>query len=286
MSIQTPEIATAYGALDSSAFADGAPFGAHALRAMIRSVNRLTSKGQHLVTLLWPKQITDATEAGSASFGMCSAKAWPWWSRYLLPITVPKRPGLNFGDVRVNVKVSDGFKVFLAFETKPIGALQGTLSLNHPNVLELTGTGSYADASLDSILIDASDYDVLAVWVQGVPQYVDLTATYGSPRTGTIDVPSDIVTPSTLIDQAANWNTTLAFPSSRDYASDGHVIQFADGLIAPRAILNIDSPVGMTFGPPLEQQEVARAMADGSYKILRCPQVSIATLSLAARARS
>lgn len=285
MTIGTPEIATLYGALDSDAFVDGSPFGAHVLRPMVMSANRLTSKGQHLTTLLFPKTDTDDTEAGTLTFGMASAKAYPWWARYLLPITVPKRPGLTRGDLRVHVKVTSGYRCFLAIETRPIASLQGTLALTHPNVLEVTGTGSFEDESLDGIILDGSDYETIGVWVQGVPQYVDLEATYGAPRTGTITAPQDIITSSTVIDQAANWNTTLAFPSSRDYANDGHVIKFGNGNIAPRAIISVDSPVGMTFAPPLEPAQVARAMLEGTYQILKVPQITIACLSIAARSR-
>lgn len=284
MSIGTPEIATKYGALDSDAFASQSPFGAHVLRPMMMSANRLTSKGQHLATMLWPVTDVNDSEITGATFGSASAIAWPWWSRYVLPIPVPKRPGLNRGDLRVRCKITNGYRAFIAVETLPISQLQGTLPLTHPNVLAITGDGSFGDHELDEIVLSDADYDQIGIWIQGVPQAVDGTATYGSPYTGTITPPSDIIQESRMVDQAATWNTSLAFPSSRDYANDGHVVVF-DGC-APRAVLNVDSPVSMTFGPPLEPAEQNRATYGGSYTLKKCPQITLATVSIAARART
>lgn len=292
MTIQVAQIGSAFGAVDSDAFADGRPFGAHVLRAMARSTNRLTTKGQHLLTIAWPEENTTGDDGNTHVWGMASTKAYPWWQIYTFPITVPKRPGLNRAGVRIRAKVTDDTNVYFALAS--LGALDQAsatlMPLSHPNVLVATGGGTFSDYSLDDAIISAGDYERLAIWVYGRATLVDNTATYGSPYTATLTYPADGIFADHVVDQSANWNTSLSYPSQLDLANGGNVIQFygADGnaLGGPRQITLVDSPVMLSFSPSLSGQELASANRGASYKILQCARVTLASVSVAAQGRT
>lgn len=288
MSIYTPEIATVYGALDSDAFVDGAPFAAHKLRALTMSGNRLVSKARNIVTMAWPQTDTSGDENG-VTWGMASAKAWPWWTRVLLPVVAPKPPGLNRASVWIRAKITSGFSCSFALESRVLGDQAGLLPLDHPNVVTVTGTGSYQNIEIDGAILSDSTQETIGLWAQGVPQAVDNEAAFGAPYTGTITQPSDEIGIDFIVDQAANWNTSLAFPSTEDYANGGHMVQFEVSgtyLSTPRQVVLVDSPVMLSFWPPLTPGEVSRANRGADYTLLQVPRVSIACLTVAAQSRS
>ena len=292
MSLLTPQVASAFGAVDSDAFADGRPFGAHVLRAMSRSANRLTTKGQHLLTLAWPVQNTSGDDANSHVWGMASTRAYPWWQIYTFPITVPKRPGLNRAGLRIRAKITDDTSVLFALAS--LGAIdQSSPTLfdsDHPNVLTGTGGGTFTDYSLNDAIISAGDYERLAIWVYGGATLIDNTATYGSPYTATLTYPTDGIFADHVVDQSASWNPTLQYPSTLDLANGGNVIQFygsnGNALGGPRQITLVDSPVQISFSPPLSSNELASANRGASYKILQCARVTLASVSVAAQGRT
>jgi hypothetical protein len=252
------------------------------------SGNRLATKARNLVTMAWPQTDTSGDENG-VTWGMASAKAWPWWTRVLLPVIVPKPPGLNRASVWIKAKISNGFKCAFALESKAVGEQSMLLPLDHPNVVTATGTGAYQNIEIDGAWLSESTLDTVGLWVKGIPQAVDNEATFGDPYTGTITQPSDGVGIDFIVDQAANWNTTLSYPSTEDYANGGHMLQLEVSgtyLSTPRQVVLVDSAVKLSFWPALTPNELSRAARGAEYTLLQVPRVSIACLTVAAQART
>lgn len=280
MSIYTPEIATAFGALDSTAFAAGASFHAHLLRALAMSTNRLTSKGQPVLNLVWPTRAVD-TEATST--GAFEGVARPWWERITPSIMFPKRPGLRFATLKVRAKITSGATIWIAAACG--GVPRDRLSSADPHVVECLGTGSYADYSLANVPVGEGDVDHVTFFMIGDKVQKAQTGTFGSPTDGAI---------ATLTDQylgvsGATWNPTTGWPTNMDFGHAGCTIVFttAGGVsVSTPRIITSNGTATLYFAPPLSQPEYYQALAGGYFQIWEQPVWSIANLAMACEART
>lgn len=282
MSIYTPEIPTAFGALDSAVYEDGGPVDAHVLRTLATSAARLVCTGEPLINLVW-----DASSdlGGDEAEGALAGYGWPFWFRITPgPMSRPKMPGLRNGHVIVRAKLRSSETCLVQVETRrrPFSRARGA---GDDNVITLTGTGSFAYTTISGLPIDPSDTERVAFWLKGEPTSTPgVTATYGSPNNGTIDRVSQ---PNVIEDDSATWN---ASPTS--WAEGGHCVVIEDGsgnrLTAPRLIRGVGLLPGprLYVYPDLEPGFIDGALVGATYKIYEIPQWRVAQLAIYSQDRT
>lgn len=314
--IETPEIASVYGALDSAAFEDGGSYNAHLLRELARSANRLASKGQHLLTLPFTERASTPSYNGDSD----SLPAWTYfeglrtvcpttqWVRITPRIPIPKRAGLRSAAVRVDARVSSDHEVLLQVATR---AAPFDINANgsSPNVVTLTGDGD-DDVDLYSgsgIPIHHGAYEHVELYVRGLRTGNLANTTYGgtpNQSSGLIngnggyvlrrDRVRAVVDTGTIIGSSASW----VVPG---WGQAGAEIVFYDRqgqelARRPVTVMSQDPAFAfqeLWFAPPLTESEFQEAAFTQQYggptdnfELYDLPNVGIVCFSMAAEART
>lgn len=286
MTIYTPEVASLCGAIDSDAVDDGDPYGAHWLRPLIRSANRMTAKDQLLFALFWPE-----LPAGEENAYPFEGIAPIWWVRAYAPVPVWKRPGLTSAtsQLRISVPTGEEVEVYIASSVRPW----------HPNVtadLVVMGSGSFANETIEDLPINEAQGDEFEIWVRGRPTAnLANTGTFGAPNTRSSASPTGIYTlirERQLNLSSASWNSS----GINSLAQGAHFIRFLDGdgnqIGPPRMITGHYGVTGLVFEPPLTEYERARCDDDasggggGDFEIYKCPTYAITNWLMVANQRS
>jgi len=285
MTMDTPEIATLFGALDDDGLIDGAPASAHTLRTLAMTANRLVTKGHVLTNLVWPSDNTVAE-----AVGQLRGIAWPWWHHILPPVPTPKKPGLTTADLEVvatvETRTSDG-----TVEVQTVtGAAQFRPSASTTaNVLTMTGAGASAFEvfGMDNIPISRGSMDEVSFLIRGRP--TDDTAQAadgGTPSTGTVGRSgANWFEP----DSGASW--TFTTPSTlANWADTGHYVQFqVSGVdVAPiAAVINVSQEGNdRCYFYPYFNSDQVRMINGSTYTLKQLPRYQIANLALYANART
>lgn len=275
MTIYTPEVASLCGAIDSDAVGNGEPYGAHWLRPLIRSANRMTAKAQPLFALFWPE-----VPAGEENAYPFEGIAPLWWVRAYAPVPVWKRPGLTVATshLRIAVPTGEEVEIYIATSVRPW----------RPSVtadLVVTGASSFTNESIEDLPINEAEGEEFEIWVRGRPTAnLANTGTFGAPNTRATASPTGVYT---LIRErqldltSANWNSS----GINSLAQGGHFIRFLDDTGAqvgpPRMITSHYGQTGLAFEPALTAYEKARCDDDasggggGDFEIYKCPTYAI-----------
>lgn len=264
--IYTPEIASAYGALDSDAAADGSAATAHLLRAAARSMHRLLAKPEPVLAALYDTRVPDSE--GRAMSG----PALPWWTVVeTYPINAMR--GRTSIDVRITLRVPVGTDLRLQVCTRaqvfllnpPVGAYKTA-----------TATGAWETVEWDGLPIDSSGVDEVTVYVAAsAGSTLGATATYGNPNTGTVQSATGFSMQTTA---ATTWVTT----SGNTWAMR-HLLVFLSGaviLTTPRLITAVfgTNPGQLLFEPALTAGEAAQ-VAGSTYEIRTLPLWRLAAVT-------
>lgn len=189
--IGTPEIPAAYGGLDSTAFQDGMPYSAHILREMVRSANRLASKGQHLLNLVW--LIEQAADPDAFPDGLI-VPAPAVWTRFHPPVSVWKKAGLTRGQVRFRARIEENVSVQFAIGTRaaPFDPLN---PVDRNNIMTMVGDAGNdfdtygSDLDDPGIPLSESDFELIDFWMrtseEGTSAYNSSSAV-GTPEAFTL----------------------------------------------------------------------------------------------------
>ena len=277
--INTAEIASLYGALDSDAFADGGPFSAHLLRAMVMSANRLASKGEQIICLPWPIR----SNVGEDTIDGMRAVAPLYWTRIYSPIPCPKRPGLNRADVRIRARVSDTDPVWVQVATRarPFNAHAAS---DADNVIVITpdGDNDIDQYTKDSIPIDPGPYEEIEIYIKGEPTG-NGPSTGGSPtaRGGLGSAPT--YGNNSVEHASATWTAALA--------EDGHYIEFYDdngnNVIFRGVITSVNNAGTRLYYTPAVDMATLFEIADADdWSIYQLPTFEMTCFSMACRSRS
>lgn len=278
MSIQTPEIPSAFGALDSTVFADGGAADASVLRELARSSNRLACTGEPLLRLIYDAS-TDSL--GDTSAGRLLAYGEPFWFALTPPLTRPKHPGLTRAKLWVYFQARSGEKLHMQVSTSAL-PFSATAPDDAANVVTLAGTGADAWASLDNIPIAPGNVDYLQLWLRGSPtSTAGSTGTYGSPNTGTI---TGLPAANIVEDTTATWTN-----GATNWATGGHVITFEDGsgnqIGQPRAITNVLGDDWLQIYPPIDPGWSQQVIVGATYHIYEASQIRLYSAMLYAKDR-
>lgn len=272
MSILSPEIGTTYGAIDSTAFTDGRPFGAHMLRSMIRGRNRLVAKGHEVFNLAWPVEQVDAGD--STMVYPFSVVAPPFWVPMFPPINVPKKPGLTSLRVFFTALIngSETIQVQVATRAQPFRDQSSAYT-------EFTADGDddFDQYLCDAVPASADDYERIQVWFRGVPSGTLVsTGTVGTPNTSTSS--SMVISPNMVVLSSASWNAATS--ATNNLAENGTAVVFNGqlGPVAyPRLVIDVQSD-RFTFAPDLTLNELADARLGQDFDLIQLPQLALANL--------
>lgn len=288
-SILVPEVASLFGAIDSSAIADGEPLDAHVLRAMGMSANRLLCQGEPLLVLPYdvagnsgiPETDDEGTqEGGPYGFGS------PFWVEIIPPVTCYKKPGLTSAKLFVRHSITSGGILYVQLATRAQRFSDTASSDNAPNVLKLTGTGGWTTESIAGIPIDYGVDELVSLSILGAPGDLGATGTYGTPNSGSVDL---VIDAGCIL--YGSGATTWADGSGVDsWAGGGHAIVFVDPitgveLVTPRQILQTQEASRIVFWPTLSPFE-QRMIADKAFEIRKLVNWRFGAISLYAEDRS
>lgn len=263
--IYTPEIASAFGAMDSDAAADGSAATAHLLRAAARSMHRLLAKPEPVLAALYD------TRVGDSEGRALSGPALPWWVQVeTYPITAMR--GRSTVDVRVTMRVASGtvMRLQLCSRASPFTPAPAVGAYK-----TAAATGAWETIEWDGLPIDSSGEDDLTLYVAAdAGSTLGSTGTYGSPNTGTVQ---EVTGTLMRTGAATTWNIT---GSTWTW---GHLLAFVSGttlLATPRLITGVvASPVGaLSFAPGMEPSEAA-TMRGVTYEIRTIPLWRIAAVT-------
>ncbi|MEQ9503675.1 MAG: hypothetical protein RIT81_42870 [Deltaproteobacteria bacterium] len=281
MAILTPEIASRFGALDSNAFGKGAVFGAHLLRVIGMSRNRLVAKGQHLCCLLWPTY--DTTETAGDVF---SGYGPLTFQRVHPPIPVKVKPGLTVADVKLTMRTAAGHVVSLFVATR-------ARSVNRFSEDVRVGPAtSWTNVDIDDVPLnpDRGGNDFLELWIRGTPTTtLGTSGMSGGNAYGTLET----VNADFVADTGASWYPTGS--GNPSWAEGGHQIAFLDtdystgtfNELGRREIVHVDNTGGMHISPRLTAAETRQILSVGGYYVIyTAPHFSIANLAAAAQPRT
>jgi len=285
MTMDTPEIASLFGALDSSGIIDGGAVNAHMLRVLAMTSNRLVSKGHVLTNVVWPDDNVVAE-----SVGQLRGIAWPWWHNILPPIPTPKKPGLTTADLEVVVsitsRVSEGT---VEVQTVTGAARYQPGASSAANILQMVGSGSsvFEVFGMDNIPIASGSMDEVSFLLRGIPTGdTAQAADGGTPSTGTVGrVGPNWFEPTV----GASW--TFTTPSTlSNWANTGHYVDFTVSSVAVVPLVSVINVVQagndrIYFYPYLNADQ--QQMINGTtYTIKQLPRYNMANLALYANART
>lgn len=256
--IYTPEIASAFGALDSDACADGSAVTAHLLRAAARSMHRLVAKPEPVLTALYDTRVGDLE--GRAMTG----PALPWWT-HVETWPVRAMRGRSTIDVRLTLRVPSGtaLRVQVCTSAQPFTPAPAVGIYK-----TAAATGSWETVDVDALPIDPSGEDEVSLYITAdAGSTLGATATYGAPNTGTVQEVNAALMRTTA---ATTWNLT------GNTWTWGHLLVFLSGstlLTTPRLITGVSqaSPQGvLLFAPGMTPAEGA-LLRGATYEIRTLP---------------
>lgn len=261
--IYTPEIASAYGALDSDAAVDGSAATAHLLRAAARSMHRLLAKPEPVLSALYD------TRAADSEGRAMSGPALPWWTIVdTYPVNAMR--GRSTIDVRITLRVPVSTDLRIQVCTR------AQVFVGNPPAGQYktaTATGAWETVEWDGLPIDSSGVDEVTIYVSAsAGATLGSTATYGSPNTGTVrSVSGERMVPDTT----PSWVTT-----TRNTWAMRHLLVFLSGsalLTTPRLITAV-YPDSMRFAPAASAGEGA-LLAGSTYEIRTLPLWRLAAVT-------
>lgn len=265
-SLSQLEVAAPFGALDSDACTASEFISAHVLRTMQNNARRLAYRGEYLIDQVWTANgSSDAEEDGGRMLDVPRE-----WMRFLGPCTVQRKRHLLTGTLQVRARITSGATVYLQVETG-----QHTLSsVASTNVLTMAGTGSWAWYTLTGVRLGRTDADDISFWVRAAADQPWLTATYGSPDTGT----ADFVGPQDFRDIGATWD-----PAAINLSLGALAVEFVNSssvVLARRGVRCTYTDV-LAFDVELPQRTASACNAVGVvYRLLGSPALRIASLTL------
>lgn len=282
MSIFNYEQASLFGAIDSAALADGEPLHAHVLRAMAMSANRLTLKGQHLLTLPWATGNNAGTDPDYFSgYGLST------WQRVIGPVPIFKRPLLNEMTVKLEMTIT-------ADAVYQVGA--GTLASpftgpSSENIVQFPGTGTPQVITIENVRLREDTQEEIEIWVCAcdTSSLAD-EATYGPENRGTFESLGD----GYMFDTSAAWNMSS---DNDNLATGGHLLSLEDlsnnRLLPFRRIISVGAMGGVAgvstnlqFFPYLTPLELDIAHSGGNYSIYKVSDFTIHSIAAASEGRT
>lgn len=277
----TPEIASAFGALDGAAFTDGRALDALTLRTMAMQANRLISVGHQAFNLVWPEQ--QVTFEGVSQYFFDAVASPSEWEMLHPPITFPKLPGLDSGKIYIRANIPSGDDVIVGVETGRSNRDDLTATL--------TGTGSFANYSISSVPFDLGAIDQLTLWFRGGFKG-DLmnTTTYGTLNTGSAALSASPLRGwgrDYLVDASNNWNT-----GAGNLAEAGHYIQIVDDyggsdprVMWRRKIVALPLSDRLEWGPALTRDvflafraAIANTAVTTQWEIRKLPTIAVSQI--------
>lgn len=201
--LQTFEIASAFGAIDSDAFADERALHAGIVRDVARNANRLRSIGCPMTALDW--NVLD----GLGDAGVFGGHAtWPEWSR-LFHIPAPHQPQFRRARVDLTAIVTVDQTVYLQIGTTA-RPFDPTADLTRsPQIFSVTGTGTWEDYTLTGLPLGTGTLEAFEVGLLGAP--VASPASDVGTNAGTVSH----VDRWMMYDDAAIFGQNLLFPAAR-----------------------------------------------------------------------
>ena len=290
----TPEIATTFGALDSSGFVDGMAVDAHHCREFTRNGNHLLAKEEQLFSLMVPRQEGDSVFSGddqSPNYLIWTDAIRSWvpsshWMKIVAPFPVAKKPGLHRAEARVFARISGSHTVYLQIATKgrPFDRNAGPSS---PNVITLLGDG---DDDVDSytktgMWIDPGGYEDIQLYVKGLPTGDQAPASGGDPNARS-DYPS--------ADFQYDYDNIFDYQNVGTWASPGWsrtgaevVFYNADASVITRRIVTaVTEQRQLFFAPRLSDHELRQVRGGDDWAIFALPTIGLVSVSMAAEART
>lgn len=271
MSIFLPEAAASYGALDSTAFVDGYPVTAHALRAIARNSNYMITRAEPLFNLNW------------SYTGQHRAMTFLSWVRILPAFPVVKRPDLISAEIKLRLTgtTSDIFDVQVATLARPFSDDTTIISTT-----SAVGAGDSTTVSLtiSDIPMRPGTFEVFEIWIRAQRDSVVTSGgTYGTPVSGRYDGGTN----NAIVLLTAAWVSSFGTPYGPSLSNTGHYLQFEDGvspepLVAPRKIVGMINSGGpsafadtLFFDPPLTQDEFNLVDAYRYFRLVETPRVNL-----------
>lgn len=265
-----PEFATSYGALDDECVADGEPVSAHVLRELCRNGNYLTNRGGFVFR--WLGKAVTATEQGRAL-----GYAPPFWRHIInvpqVPVYKPYR--INQLRCRFRIVVTSGTLIQLFVGTTVRPSPEGTTIANVATVI---GTGSVQVVDLTVNCREAPG-ELLSFYVKGLTDPGNdaamVTATYGSPNTGTVSALSNSL--DTFQSVGATWNT-----SGNMVHNGGHYVYFTNSTggthrHGPAEVRAVVSATQLAFWPPVND---LRALNGTTFTIRKLPDIQLQSIAV------
>lgn len=298
MSIFTPQIAAAYGALDSDALVDDTPVSAYVGRELARAANRINSKGCHWFTLLWPSRDEPDASVDTPSDVLkkpFSATIWRAWKPILGPFGMKKKPGLTLAEMRMNAMIpgSDVIQIQVVTQAAPFVS---SPSSSAPNLITITADGDddWDDYTLDDLPVHHGAQETLTFYARSISQGAGGdTSTFGTPNSG--DIGQAGTTVFYAID--TSWNSTEG-NAPIDYASAGHYVVMDDDRgneIATRDIISIAPPItydGLAtthqqcfFSPEIAESQ-AGLITGGGFTIRKAGELACDSISFRLKGRT
>ena len=296
MPIETPFKATAFGALDSDAFSDGAPYGGPKIRTPVGVGNWMVTKERALGTLVWPNHNSHGSERAIGDF---AGHGWLQWRQIHPPIPIPKRPMSRTMEVRLRCGVSDSDKVFFQFATRaaPFRVPQSTeASASSASILkcEDAGGGNIALYSKTGVPTSRDGIEWMNLFVRGyATEQAMVTGTYGTPQSGTQahGSPSQFhgwEKDALFYSGTATWAASGPNPGA-NIAAGGHYIAFTDASgndigVMPRDIID-SGPFSSGGGyiqwwPQLDPIELQRVRDGTGFAIYQLAQWRLVSLAM------
>ena len=282
-SILDPEIATRYPALDSDVPSnDGDAAHAHMLRAIGMGSNRMLSKGEPVLQLVWPS--SGATE--DDKFLQRGYVFWPRWRKVTWgPIIVPKKSTTQTLEIEVVGKVESDMSVWLQICTS-VAAFDPNIHLDSdPRVIRLqdgagTASGSFEIWTGDGIPVGPRPFESIELYATGQlgPNLVS-EATYGANNAGSVTTLSAIQ----FADATSTWNT-----SGTTLADGSAAVVFllgGDRVTEPRIITSVINNGRIEFAPAISEAQRAVLLDSAlsstlSYEIYKASSYRLTNVAL------
>ena len=283
MSINTPEIAAVYGAIDSDAYADGDLPSAHICREMIRGANRLLCRGERIVNMVW--DVSQALHSEDMPAGGYGGYAAPFWTKIgPSPLTRPKPGGLTLAKLHLRISTRNTEEIFIQVESL---ASEFRKQVDAPNILRVSGNGSWQWHTLSNIPISPGSWDELGFYLLGTP----VSGTYsggGTPasQTGGFSVSR------TLVEVGGASFTQSPSATAWDRLGSCFTVENAGGdwVVEPKVIVGVSTATILDVLPAFTDSEINRingnSAADLTYRIRQLPSWRLANLALYAQDRT
>ena len=226
MGMQDLEIATTFGALDSTVAGDGTALHAHALRTLARTANRLYAMGGPVLNLQFDAYTlgTPETRYGTA----VQVGGFPAWHRVYWPVPVAKSPAHSSYEARIRHNLDSGEEIWLQIATEA-APFDPNRPLDAANVLKLENDTPNMQSITGIPAPGRSSTDLIELWAYSArADNLASEATYGANNTGTVDGGTEYQ----IYDSTSTW--------TRSAVSSGRlVIAFYNGsiqVIGPRLV--------------------------------------------------